>query len=147
MPLGRDGRLTPPPGTYPQELAYAFQENKPVVPVIMDQVAWNLLTTPRGADEVLEDPACGLADYLGKPLLEGQPLSADSLCELYWQLSAINFCPCREEDVANMGLVEVVRNLRSYIIKDIPYLKVRPHSRLHLVRDASAIAMRLFRTK
>lgn len=107
-----------------QELACAVHHSKPLVPVIMDQAAWHLLTTPRGAEEVLQDPGCGLADYLGRPLLEGQPLSEDALRELYWQLSAINFCPCRQEDVASMGVVEVVRNLQTYIGKDIPYLKV-----------------------
>jgi WD40 repeat protein len=106
-----------------QELAYAFNENKPIVPVIMDQEAWGLLTNARGAEEVLSDPSCQLMQFAGKPIIEGQCFDEDVLRALYWQLSAINFCPCRDEDIGSMGTVEVVRNLRTYIAKDIPYLK------------------------
>eukprot|EP00951_Prasinocladus_malaysianus_P028230 scaffold256341_cov56-Prasinocladus_malaysianus.AAC.1 len=65
-----------------QELAFCFKYGKPIVPIILDQRAWEILTSISGAEQaytgVMHDaaghPLSTLQDQEGQPIMEGHPL-------------------------------------------------------------------------
>lgn len=122
------GSPIPPFLRHRQELENAIHWHKPLVLCMLDQTAWNLLTTLGGHREAWEEePASG-----GYPLsrFEGQsfgPLrvrfSLERVERIFNTLASINFCPCRELDFANMGAASVAERLNEFVAKDLGYTK------------------------
>ena len=108
-----------------QELAYAVLHNKPVVVVVLDQEAWDLLTVPGGAEKAWGLDAWGppLRDYLGEEITPGEPFDEAVARRLFGTLSGINLCPCRPLEQCNWGLEATLSNMRSYVSKDLDYFK------------------------
>jgi len=109
-----------------QELAYAVKYNKPLVVVMLDQGAWDLLTMMGGPTRAWQtEPANGSAlhNFEGVELTPGRPLTLSAVTNLFNTLSSINFCACRELDFANLGHSTVHHNLRKFVEKDLEYAK------------------------
>eukprot|EP00873_Tetraselmis_striata_P027865 jgi/Tetstr1/448129/TSEL_035422.t1 len=104
------------------ELAAAFDMQKPVVPIILDEEAWSLLTTPTGADRVW-DASEELRNYDGQEFLGGALFSKATLRAVFQRVSNINFCSCRSTDVAHWGIEYVSEHFFADVTKDLPYLK------------------------
>eukprot|EP00873_Tetraselmis_striata_P045120 jgi/Tetstr1/465384/TSEL_010070.t1 len=104
------------------EVAAAFKMQKPVVPIILDQEAWSLLTTPNGADRSW-DASEELRSYDGQEFLGGALFSKATLRTVFQRLSNINFCSCRGHDVQHWGLEHVIKRFQADVNKDLPYLK------------------------
>mmetsp|Transcript_2967 Transcript_2967/g.7313 ORF Transcript_2967/g.7313 Transcript_2967/m.7313 type:complete len:1380 (+) Transcript_2967:669-4808(+) len=108
-----------------KEVAYALSKDKPVVLIIMDQAAWELLTVPNGAARAWGEGAWGppLSDYAGQEFLVGEALSEGAVARLYAQLAEINLCPCRPLEEANWSMAGLLRNMCEYVTKDIAFMK------------------------
>ena len=109
----------------PQEVAYALEVNKPVVLIVMDQEAWEMLTVPGGAAAAWScskyGPPLSQHENYSFPGVDG--FSEDTLTKLFNKLASINLCPCRPLDETNWGQGAVLANMTDYILKDISYMK------------------------
>ena len=87
-----------------QELAYAIREDKPVVVLILDQEAWELLTVPGGTKRAwsLHKWGPALKEYADQEILPEVKFSVEKLDELFSYLSGINLCPCRQLEVVHV---------------------------------------------
>lgn len=110
-----------------QELAYAIHYNKPLVLGILDQDAWEMLAMVEGPEHAWSrEPAVGtaLCRYDGQPFgPKAVPFSQEEVRRIFCLLSAINFCPCRDIDEANLGAGAVDERFREYVSKDLSYSK------------------------
>ena len=111
-----------------EELAYAIHHSKPLVLAILDQEAWNMLTTVGGYTKVWRTQPGGdappLSSYDGQAFgPTGKAFEAGDVKQIFTILSAINFCPCRPLDVANMGAEEVASRFVDFASKDLDYAK------------------------
>eukprot|EP00873_Tetraselmis_striata_P027873 jgi/Tetstr1/448137/TSEL_035430.t1 len=79
------------------ELAAAFEMQKPVVPIILDEK--------------------------GREFLGGALFSKATLCAVFQRVSNINFCSCRSTDVDHWGIEYVSERFFADVTKDLPYLK------------------------
>lgn len=103
-----------------------------MVPIILTQQAWELLTTPGGADRVwsmaLQDvtgndlsPLCSSE---GTCLTSSQTFDFEVLQSLFHKLSSINFCPCRELDFSARSAEVVLSTAAAFVRENIAYFKV-----------------------
>ena len=93
---------------------------------MMDQEAWDTATAVDGYVKAWEtEPKSGipLSSYEGQELIPGKPFSQEVLRSLFAVISSINFCACRELDVANLGATAVAQNVLKFIEKDLDYAK------------------------
>eukprot|EP00873_Tetraselmis_striata_P019967 jgi/Tetstr1/440231/TSEL_028582.t1 len=123
-----------------QELAMAISANKPVVVLILDSGAWDLLTIPGRSQEaweganaeaqaeewaqhVWEDEQHGaaLCRYQGEDIVPGKPLSLKVVGSLMTHLAGINLCPCRDLELINWGPDTLSSNAAEYVMKDLAY--------------------------
>ena len=106
-------------------MAYALEVNKPVVLIVMDQEAWEMLTVPGGAAAAWScskwGPPLSQHENYSFPGVDG--FSEDCVTKLFNKLAAINLCPCRPLDETNWGQGAVLANMTDYILKDISYMK------------------------
>jgi len=115
-----------------QEVQFAIDYRKPIVPVILDQGAWDILTSVQGARTAWSrSPKAGesLFSFDGKFMTGTTNFSYDVLERLLTQLASINFCPARPLEFRNLGEAGVMSLLREYAEKDLSYLK--EYSELH----------------
>ena len=116
-----------------QELVMAIDSSKPIVVIILDQAAWELLTVPGGAEEAIRDAgddawtdgkhAAPLCSYAGEEIIPGVPMSINVMRSLFNRLASINLCPCRELEVENDGYRSVLSRAAEYVQKDLAYFK------------------------
>lgn len=104
------------------EVAAAFEMHKPVVPIILDQNAWALLTTPHGA-EVAWQRSAELRSYDGQEFLGGPLFSLTVLKSVFKRVANINFCSARPVDISHWGIDYVIERFNQDVTKDLPYLK------------------------
>ena len=108
-------------------MAFALHEQKPIVLSIMDQGAWDILTSVKGAQKAWNaQPSTGLplSGFEGKPLWpSGAPFSLKMLEEIFTAMGNINFCPCRGLDIALQGRDQVHERLFRFLEKNIEYAK------------------------
>eukprot|EP00192_Tetraselmis_astigmatica_P000735 CAMPEP_0117653646 /NCGR_PEP_ID=MMETSP0804-20121206/3308_1 /TAXON_ID=1074897 /ORGANISM="Tetraselmis astigmatica, Strain CCMP880" /LENGTH=1168 /DNA_ID=CAMNT_0005459847 /DNA_START=42 /DNA_END=3548 /DNA_ORIENTATION=- len=105
-----------------QELYFAMWESKPIVPIILDNRAWNILTSPR-ASEDLWNTDQEFQDHEGVPLVDDIVFDQHALREVLGCVSNINMCPCRPTDFDVMGDDTCLNNMLAYVARDLPYLK------------------------
>ena len=119
-----------------QELAFAIHYSKPLVVLVLDQQAWEMLTIPGGAASAWENDCWGpcLMSYEGEEISPGMTFDAATVHRLYSQVSSINLCPCRELDEANWGLAGVLDNALKYVTKDLEYHKEHAELACFVVR-------------
>uniref|UniRef100_A0A061QNP5 Wd40 repeat-containing protein n=1 Tax=Tetraselmis sp. GSL018 TaxID=582737 RepID=A0A061QNP5_9CHLO len=103
------------------ELALAFLANKPVVPIILDEEAWRILTSPNSVDELWTSPE--LQGFEGNRFSDDIIFSRDLVQDLIRKLSNINLCAFRPSDVATWGEGIMLTKFRKDVEKDMPYLK------------------------
>ena len=111
----------------------AIDSSKPIVVIILDQAAWELLTVPGGAEEAIRDAgddawtdgkhAAPLCSYAGEEIIPGVPMSINVTRSLFNRLASINLCPCRELEVENDGYRSVLSRAAEYVQKDLAYFK------------------------
>ena len=111
----------------------AIDSSKPIVVIILDQAAWELLTVPGGAEEAIRDAgddawtdgkhAAPLCSYAGEEIIPGVPMSINVMRSLFNRLASINLCPCRELEVKNDGYRSVLSRAAEYVQKDLAYFK------------------------
>ena len=111
----------------------AIDSSKPIVVIILDQAAWELLTVPGGAEEAIRDAgddawtdgkhAAPLCSYAGEEIIPGVPMSINVMRSLFNRLASINLCPCRELEVENDGYRSVLSRAAEYVQKDLAYFK------------------------
>eukprot|EP00961_Rhodomonas_salina_P091751 1234816-Rhodomonas_salina.1 len=84
-----------------QELAFAVAFSKPIIVIILEQEAIELLTEPGGALDAWPE----LQKFDGKLLTpgigDGGPFCKEELASMYQMVSSINFCMCRPLDFEN----------------------------------------------
>ena len=103
-----------------------------MVPIILTQQAWDLLTQPGGHRAAwvmtLSDAAGNelspLSSSAGARLTASILLCEDAVDALFQKLSSINFCPCRALDFSTRGAAEVLSTAVQYICQNMAYLKV-----------------------
>ena len=119
-----------------QELAFAKHHSKPLVVLVLDQQAWEMLTIPGGAESAWTNDCWGpsLMSYEGEEISPGVIFDAATVRRLYSQISSINLCPCRELDEANWGLAGVLDNALKYVTKDLEYHKEHAELTCFVVR-------------
>ena len=122
-----------------QELAYAIHYRKPLVIGILDQPSWNLLTIVNGHQQAwTSQPASGgrpLSSYSGQEFgPDSEPFTLEAVQRIFSTLAAINFCPCRELDMTNIGAASVAERLVEFVNKDLEYTK--EHAFLQLRAEA-----------
>ena len=106
---------------------------------IMDQPSWNLLTIVNGQQQAWRaQPASGglpLSSYSGQGFgPTSEPFSLQVVQRIFSTLAAINFCPCRELDMTNIGAASVAERLVEFVNKDLEYTK--EHAFLQLRSEA-----------
>ena len=111
----------------------AIDSSKPIVVIVLDQAAWELLTVPGGAEEAIRDAgddawtdgkhAAPLCSYAGEEIIPGVPMSINVMRSLFNRLASINLCPCRELEVENDGYRSVLSRAAEYVQKDLAYFK------------------------
>ena len=111
----------------------AIDSSKPIVVIILDQAAWELLTVPGGAEQAIRDAgddawtdgkhAAPLCSYAGEEIIPGVPMSINVTRSLFNRLASINLCPCRELEVENDGYRSVLSRAAEYVQKDLAYFK------------------------
>ena len=129
-------------------MALAFSYHKPVVPIVLDQEAWDLLTTPDGAARAKSfADSCGQAytvDTYGTPLVQfedeeivpGNPMSLELVRKLFSRLGAINLCPCHDQQIQEKGLDAVLEMCSDYVRQELQYTK--QHAELTLLASKRA---------
>jgi hypothetical protein len=63
----------------------------------------------------------------GQEFVDGAVFDLKMLKSVYARLSNINFCSCRAEEVAHLGMDFISERFFTDATKDLPYLKVPPH--------------------
>eukprot|EP00951_Prasinocladus_malaysianus_P021493 scaffold177739_cov25-Prasinocladus_malaysianus.AAC.2 len=108
-----------------QEVAYGLTCGKPVVVIILDQEAWELLTVPGGAKKAWNCNKWGppLSSHESEDFPGAEKFDRKAVARLFGKLAAINLCPCRPLEEANWGLHQVLKNMTEYVSKDIAYQK------------------------
>uniref|UniRef100_A0A7S1SMQ4 TIR domain-containing protein n=1 Tax=Tetraselmis chuii TaxID=63592 RepID=A0A7S1SMQ4_9CHLO len=109
-----------------QELAFAILEGKPIVLLVLDQEAWELLTVPSGTKKAWAQEKWGpaLSQYDGHEITPGEHFSKGKVESLFSYLAGINLCACRELEEANLGgMPGLMDNMQKYVMKDLIYFK------------------------
>ena len=109
-----------------QEIAYAIMHNKPVVILVLDQEAWDIITVPSGAKtlwETTSSSAIKLRDYEGSELIPEQKFSLHAVEALVSHMSSVNLCPCRQLEEVNWGWEALLAHVTRYVLRDLIYYK------------------------
>eukprot|EP00873_Tetraselmis_striata_P017036 jgi/Tetstr1/437300/TSEL_002784.t1 len=107
-----------------QELYCAIVNNKPIVPLLIDDAGMRLITHTQGAKVTWDTPECQeLRSHEGADIFNGHLFTEEILRQIYQHLSNINLCCCRKLDIEIMGEAACLRNAYQYVARDIPYLK------------------------
>lgn len=111
-----------------QEVAYAIKYEKPVVIIMQDQGAFDLLTKPDGADRAWDEAAAvggapPLSAFKGQDFLPGEQFSHEVVRTLFRFLSDINICFARTLDYETRGKDSIMEQTVEFVNKDLSYLK------------------------
>ena len=108
-------------------MTFALHEQKPVVLSILDQNAWDLITSVGGAQKAWNaQPSTGLplSSFEGKSTgPDGAPFSLQMLEEIFNAIENINFCPCRDLDIQLQGKDQVFERLFRFVDQDLDRAK------------------------
>lgn len=106
-----------------QEIAFAVLYNKPIVAMLLEQEAMDLLTRPDGADKAWFNH--NLQPFEGKHLTpgheDGNPLTLLQVSRLYDVVASINVCMCRSLDFVNDTARVVIRRVFDFASAEITY--------------------------
>eukprot|EP00961_Rhodomonas_salina_P208667 2815850-Rhodomonas_salina.1 len=109
-----------------QELAFARKYSKPIVVIILEQDAVDLLTRPDGAASVWEV----LKKFEGKSLTPGSdadcPLTELEVASLFEMLSCINFCMSSPLDFFNDTDKVILRRVDEFVSVELAYQVIIP---------------------